>query len=249
VQLYQLRDLHGFALDLKVAFYREHTSAFWPEEQPQFAELWAMLARCPDLERLVISGCSTEPVEMPALLEHRWPRLRTLVLGDVAVQRPVLSVPGEDARTPFVDFLLAHPALETLHLGSRTGVPGWSLALLGWHTDPLPHLAEFAGTIDQAAHLPASVQERLATLRLREPVHLREVTPLQLSGTLRRLPALRALSIAVVLHASYDHGGVLRALVSGAPQLEELEFVCAAKPCFLLVSTSPPSIRALFLTS
>jgi hypothetical protein len=215
-----------------------------------------MLAhRSPDLERLVLSGASSEPIDMHALASFKWPALRTLVVGDVLAQTltvgppppvPAPPTPGttsdeeEDDNNlpPFVRFLLAHPELETMHLGSRAGVSGWQLALLDHRPGALQHLREFAGTLDQASHLPGSVKAQLTTLRLREPVYLREVTPLHVSSVLKMLGSLQRLTLGVVLHSSYDHGGVLRAVVSGAPGLVELEFICAAKPCFLLVSSS-----------
>jgi hypothetical protein len=204
-----------------------------------------MLKRSPNLEKLVISGNNSEPVDMSILAENRWPHLRSLVIGDALAQQPVVGVPADDGSTPFVEFLVAHPELETLHLGSRSGVPGWQLSLLDRQHDSLPHLREFSGTLDQVSHLPASIQHHILTLRLREPVYLREVTPLQISSVLKMLPALQRLSLAVVLHSSYDHGGVLRAVVGGAPKLVELEFTCAAKPCFLLVSSLAFRDRAL----
>jgi hypothetical protein len=160
--------------------------------------LWPLLARAP-LTTLLLPGSSTLPTALPHLPAARWPALTTLVLGDVCVQPPTRAPPSlADGLPPFAEFLVAHPLLRTLHLSSRAGVPGTHLARLP--PDALPRLREFGGTLDQAAALPVAIGRRIRTLRLLEPLFLREVTPLMLSSALSGMPALRALELAVVLH-------------------------------------------------
>lgn len=205
----------------------------WDDDVPahELPKLWEMLTvRSSELTTLLLPGCSTLPASIPQLASARWPALHTLVLGDVSVAPP----PGSDPFTrPFIDFLTFHSNLQVLHLSSRAGVPGSHLLTLP--VGSLPILREFGGTLDQAGALPDTTKSHLRTLRLLEPLYLREVTPLAVSSALSGLPRLRRLSVAAVLHSSYDHGGLLRAVVSACPGLVELEFTAAAKPCFLLV--------------
>lgn len=236
--MFNFKNLHGFSLAFKDGFYRAHSDDeenlhLWDDDAPPYElpKLWDMLTlRSSELTTLLLPGCSTLPVSMPQLASARWPALNTLVLGDVSVAPP----PGSDPFTrPFIDFLTYHRNLRVLHLSSRAGVPGSHITTLP--PGSLPALREFGGTLDQAGALPEATKARLRTMRLLEPLYLREVTPLAVSGALSGLPRLRRLSVAAVLHSSYDHGGLLRAVVSACPGLIELEFTAAAKPCFLLV--------------
>jgi len=186
--LFDFVDLQGFSLHLKRAFFDSHLD---DEDQAFSRPFWNMLSRCPDLQELVIDGVSPFPVDARALASFRWPSsLRRLVLGDVAVDWLPGDAPDLGSKSPFIEFLEAHPKLCSLGL-SRSNVSHTRLATLAPDT---VKLRSFTGTLEQLQSLPHThslglsrsnvSHTRLATLAP-DTVKLRSFT-----GTLEQLQSL-----------------------------------------------------------
>ncbi|KAF5348690.1 hypothetical protein D9758_006866 [Tetrapyrgos nigripes] len=238
--LFDFTDLRGFAVYLQRGFFENHGEMFF-DEQPVSRRLWDMLMhRCTNLEELTIEGESTFPADAHHLLEGRWAKLRSLTLGDVAVD----WIPGHTSaplggKSPFVQFLEAHPLLHSLNL-SRANV---SPSQLGGLSADLLHLKSFSGTFDQLQALP-HIHHDLESMTFREPMQTREVTALAVAGMLQRLCNLRTLRISFTLHSMYDSANLLKSLIVSCPNLRHLELTCAHKPSFQLDSFAK-SIRGL----
>lgn len=202
------------------------------EDEPTFHKFWDMLIRrCPDLEDLTIDGTSSVPTDIHHLVEGRWPKLRQLTLGDVCIDwipRPMN--PGE--KRPFINFLEAHPHLESVNLSRHTIQPIHFAAL-----DPvsLGKVKTFSGTHQQLQALP-QIHPVLESVTFRDPVETREVSAPTVATLLRDLTSLTELRISFTLHSMYDSGNLLRSLIQSCPQLRHLELTCAHKPSFQLVS-------------
>ncbi|KAF5383473.1 hypothetical protein D9757_006114 [Collybiopsis confluens] len=248
--LFDFVDLRGFSLYLKRTFFESHLDIFSDEEQPISRRFWNMLmTRCPNLQELVIEGVSPFPVDARPLSSARWPSLRRLVLGDIAVDwlpGDALTVP--EAKSPFIEFLEAHPSLQTLGL-SRSNVNHIRLATM---TPDAVKLRSFQGTLEQLQSIPY-MHKYLECVAFRESMRTREVTALAVAGLLQKLTSLRKLKISFMLHSMYDSGNLLRSLIASCPNLTHLELACGHKPSFQLDSFAKlirgfPKLRALRLT-
>jgi len=190
------------------------------------------MSRCKGLEELTIEGASPFPTDAHHLLEGRWAKLKKLTLGDVAVD----WIPGhanpslEGGKSPFVQFLEAHPSLQSLHL-SRANVSPGQLASIDRES---LHLRSFSGTLEQLQALP-HIHHDLESMSFREPMQTREVTALAVAGLLQRLSSLKKLKISFMLHSMYDSTNLLKSLIVSCPNLRHLELTCAHKPSFQLV--------------
>ncbi|KAI0819964.1 hypothetical protein BC628DRAFT_1413365 [Trametes gibbosa] len=291
--LFQFNDLAGFALTLKDGFYAHslHVPSrggfstgprtpvppkdsrrlergradVEPESEPVFTRLWDMLTlRCPGLETLTVVGHSSEPSEAARLYGARWPRLRRLTLGALVWNT---NVPGQAPVAPdFMDFLEAHPTIESLHLLGRPSAN--QLDLSGLDCAALPNLTEFSGsfthlrmlvdrlprpagegTIDPQAqnadfnaHANAppegftTLAKTLQRVCFPHPMHLRDLTPLTVSRVLLGLHALTSLKVTFSIQGGYDSNSILRTIVGSCPYLLDLDITCANKPSFLLDS-------------
>jgi|SRR5712671_3268487 len=195
-----------------------------------------LIARCPNLEHLAIDGHSPHaPVDAHGLVRGRWPKLRSLLIGDVVLDWHAELNPAV-GRRPFRVFLEAHRDLETLHLHSH--VPGVAApsAFSGLHADALAKVSTFSGALAQAEVLPSRAS--LKTLRVSDPMPLRDGTSMNVSASLAALPALVSLTIAFRLEQGYDNGSVLRAVVTACPHLRHLDFTIACRPSFTIVKHS-----------
>jgi len=244
--LFDFVDLQGFSLYLKRAFFDSHLD---DEDQPFSRPFWNMLSRCPDLQELVIDGVSPFPVDARALASFRWPSsLRRLVLGDVAVDWLPGDAPDVGSKSPFIEFLEAHPKLCSLGL-SRSNVSHTRLATLAPDT---VKLRSFTGTLEQLQSLPHT-HKYLESVAFREPMRTRDVTALAVAGLLQRLTNLTKLRISFMLHSMYDSGNLLRSLIASCPKLTHLELMCGHKPSLQLDSFAKTirgfsKLRVLHLT-
>ncbi|KAH9957334.1 hypothetical protein BC827DRAFT_1226337, partial [Russula dissimulans] len=240
--LFDFSQLQGFSLTFKSGFYWQNDGVFRDEPVPGYDRLWDMLiARCPNLEHLAIDGHSRHapvdaPVDAHGLVRGRWPKLRSLLIGDVVLDWHAELNPALGQR-PFRAFLEAHRDLEALHLQSHA--PGVSApsVLSELHPDALAKVSTFSGTLSQAEVLPSRAS--LKTLRVPDPMPLRDGTSITLSASLAALPALVSLTIAFRLEHGYDNGSVLRAVVTACPHLRHLDFTIACRPSVTIVK--PPS--------
>ena len=188
-----------------------------------------LLDRCPNLEELSINGFSVHPTNIGRLLQGRWPRLRTLVLGDV-VDINISQAP--DTKAPFVKFLETHHNLEVLTASRHALSPA---QLTTMEPTALPLLQRFTGTLEQLQSI-APNHLTLTHVGFSEPMLMRDVTPLAVSLVLQGLVHLESLSIGFVLGSMYESGNLVRSLVGACPKLRRLELVCGHKPSFPLVS-------------
>ncbi|KAI9437466.1 hypothetical protein H4582DRAFT_2111766 [Lactarius indigo] len=94
--LFDFSDLYGFSLTFKTGFYWQNDGVSRDEPVPGYDRLWDMLIkRCPNLEHLAIDGHSPHaPVDAHGLVRGRWPKLRSLLIGDVVATPPSVSAPG-----------------------------------------------------------------------------------------------------------------------------------------------------------
>ncbi|KAI0286357.1 hypothetical protein BC826DRAFT_972643 [Russula brevipes] len=239
--LFDFGDLHEFSLTFKSGFYWQNDGISRDEPVPGYHRLWDMLIkRCPNLEHLAIDGHSPHaPVDAHGLVRGRWPKLRSLLVGDVVLDWHVELNPA--LGRPFRTFLDAHRNLEALHLRSHAPSVAAPGVLAGLHADALAKVSTFSGALVQAQVLPARAS--LKTLRVPDALVLREGTPLNVSASLAALPALASLTIAFRLEQGYDNGTVLRAIVAACPHLRHLDFTIACRPSFTIVSAPSLSSR------
>jgi hypothetical protein len=204
------------------------------EPVPGYHRLWDMLIkRCHNLEHLAIDGHSPHaPVDAHGLLRGRWPKLRSLLIGDVVLDWHVGLNPARGR--PFRIFLDAHRNLEALHLQSHAPSVAAPGILADLHADALAKVSTFSGALAQAQVLPARAS--LKTLRVPEALPLREGTSLTVSSSLTMLPALASLTIAFRLEQGYENGSILRTVIAACPHLRHLDFTVACRPSFTIVS-------------
>ncbi|KAJ3826843.1 hypothetical protein F5880DRAFT_1541964 [Lentinula raphanica] len=229
--LFDFVDLRGFSLYLKQGFFESHLDIFSDEQQPTSRRFWDMLMhKCPNLQELVIDGVSPFPVDARPLSRARWPNLRRLVLGDVAVDwLPGDALAAPDAKSPFIEFLEAHPNLQSLGL-SRSNVSHARLATMAPDTIKL---RSFTGTLEQLQSIP-HMHKYLDSVAFREPMRTRDVTALAVASLLQKLTSLTKLKISFMLHSMYDSGNLLRSLIASCPNLTHLELACGHKPSLQL---------------
>lgn len=189
--------------------------------------------RCPGLEELSVEGTTANPAEAALLLRGRWPRLRKLVFGDIVFdwREGVPTVNGQETKRPIIQFLEAHPTLETLGLSRHNMQP----ALLS-SIDPVAmrKVTHFNGTLEHLKALP-QIHSSLESLTFRDSMPTRELAPLSMAGILHSLTSLSQLRISFILHSMYDSGSLLSSLVLSCPRLTHLELTCGHKPSFQLV--------------
>jgi hypothetical protein len=212
-----------------------------------YHKLWDMLLhRCPDLVSLSLESDLTQPMYALRLLEGRWPYLRSLALGPLKFDA-FGTIPLNGLNT----FLEAHDSLEQISLNDV------SVNLSALPVEALSNLKHLISSIDQfralcaRGFMPQNLQfalqnphtqfphsglsESLQTLTLKEPIPLRELTPLAVSSMLSAMHALTSLTAVFSLESGYDSNGVFRTIVSACPQMMHLDLTCTNKPSFYLV--------------
>jgi len=199
-----------------------------------------LVKRCPNLEQLAIDGYSPHaPVDAHGLVRGRWPKLRSLLIGDVVLDWHVELNPA--LGRPFRAFLEAHRTLEQLHLHSHAPSVAAPSVLANLDPDALTKVSTFSGALAQAQVLPS--RATLKTLRVPDALVLREGTSLSVSASLAVLPALASLTIAFRLEQGYDNGSVLHAIVGACPHLRHLDFTVTCRPSFTIVNNRTLSPR------
>ncbi|KAH8993354.1 hypothetical protein EDB92DRAFT_1934503 [Lactarius akahatsu] len=200
--LFDFSDLYGFSLTFKTGFYWQNDGISRDEPVPGYDRLWNMLIkRCPNLEHLAIDGHSPHaPVDAHGLVRGRWPKLRSLLIGDVVFDWHV-----------GLNTTLGRP-FHALHLQSHAPSVSAPGVLADLHADALAKVSTFSGALVQAQVLPARAS--LKTLRVPDAIPLREGTPLSVSASL----------------AGYDNGAILRAIVAACPRVHHLDFTIACRP-------------------
>ncbi|TRM69371.1 hypothetical protein BD626DRAFT_473844 [Schizophyllum amplum] len=235
--LFDFKNLTGFCLHLEPSFYHDnlHLSLdhFFDMDYGLTRPFWDMLLnQCPDLQELRIEGRSPFPVDVNRLTDGRWPKLRTLVLGDVSADWVPRGAHLVDKR-PFANFLEAHPTLETLELSQFSVSP----TTLRQVNPQAMKITSFSGTLDQLHALP-HMYGKLRSLSFRDPLQTREVTAFSIAGLLQHMPNLTDLRVAFVLHSSYDSQNILRSLTNACPKLQNLELRCTQKQSFSMLEFS-----------
>ncbi|KAI6169332.1 hypothetical protein EDD17DRAFT_1464528 [Pisolithus thermaeus] len=241
--LFQFKNLRGFRLALKPPFYDNHS-----DKLPSESRLWDMLIRrCPNLEELHISGAPFLPVSVVhPLCYARWPRLRSLSLGDIVLD---WQPRGGGVKPPFIAFLEAHPRLQML----RTSRAALSPALLtSLDHGALPNLKRFAGSLEHLQGL-AQLYPQITSVAIDEPLVIRDTTPLLAAGVLQGLHCLTELRVAFVFQAAYECGRLVRSIVNACPRLTKLELICARRPSFTVdtlakIVSALPRLRHLRVT-
>jgi hypothetical protein len=193
-----------------------------------------LIKRCPNLEHLAIDGHSPHaPVDAHGLVHGHWPRLRSLLIGDVVLDWHIGLNPA--LGRPFRAFLNAHLNLEALHLQSHAPSVSAPTVLADLQPDALAKISTFSGALGQAQVLPARAS--LKTLRVPDALSLRDGTSLTVSSSLTMLPALASLTITFRLEQGYDNGSILRTIVAACPHLRHLDLTVACRPSFTIVSS------------
>jgi hypothetical protein len=192
-----------------------------------------LMDRCPDLEELSVEGTILHPAEATLLLRGRWPRLRKLILGDTVFdwREDIPTVNHQDAKRPIIQFLEAHPTLETLGLSRHSMQPA---VLSSMSSVAMAKVTHFNGTLEHLRALP-QIHSSLENLTFRDSMSTRELAPFSVASVLHSLTSLSQLRISFILHSMYDSGSLLRSLVQSCPRLTHLELTCAHKPSFQLV--------------
>ncbi|KAJ3524166.1 hypothetical protein NM688_g8608 [Phlebia brevispora] len=225
------------------------------ESEPTYKVLWDMLLhRSPNLRSLCIEGDWDEPIFEPRLLQGRWPHLQVLRLGPVKFD---FSWHIQDSTRPLMHFLEQHPNIEELGLVhvradlsqlNPSALPklkrlnGYMNDLRGLNSRRNAAQANNApGTIDPG-ETPPQLSDNLQVLNILEPMKLRELTPLAVSGMLVGLHALTSLTIVFSLQNGYDSNGVFRSIVSACPHLLHLNLTCTCKPSFQFVRLVLPHL-------
>lgn len=224
--LYNFSDLVEFSLAFKPGFLEDPAELF-DDPASRFNRLWEMLLnRCPRLCTLCIDGVAPEITGAQVLFNGRWPDLRSLTIGDVALDSA--HPPGSGS---IINFLAMHSNIKSLTV-SRHVLPPMHLRTM--QDDDLPILSDFCGSIDQLQALPNYGQIR--NVCFREAMLVRDVTPHSLSSVLQHLPNLSTLRLAFVLQSPYESGTLLRYLVASCPKLVSFDLTCGNKPSFSLES-------------
>lgn len=240
--LFQFKNLRGFRLALKPAFYDNHSDGL------QESRLWDMLIRrCPNLEELHISGAPFLPVSVVhPLCYARWPKLRSLSLGDIVLD---WQPRGGGVKPPFIAFLEAHPHLQMLRTSRAALNPGFLSSL---DKGALPNLTRFAGSLEQLQGL-SQIYSQITSVAIDEPLVIRDMAPLLAAGVLQGLHCLTELRVALVFQAAYEGGRLVRSIVNACPRLTKLELICARRPSFTLDTLAKiigalPRLRQLRVT-
>jgi hypothetical protein len=190
-----------------------------------------LIQSSPNLEELHILGGPFIPDgKSHPLCNARWPLLHSLSLGDIVID---WSGPLSDAgsKRPFISFLEAHRRLRSLRT-SRIALSPHLIPSLD--TSALSDLTHFAGSLEHLQALAPS-HPKITHLTIEEPLVVRDLSPLLVTGVLQSLRCLTELRIAFVFHSSYESGSLVKNLISACPGVTTLEVTCAKRPFFRVV--------------
>ncbi|KDR77173.1 hypothetical protein GALMADRAFT_225310 [Galerina marginata CBS 339.88] len=254
--LWDFNDLRQVSLKVKC-----HSLDWLAEGLPKTEKLprkfWEMLLeRSPRLEELAIGGSAPSPrmFDIRHVTAGRWPRLRSITLGDMVM---IASTKGEEQarkdHAAFMAFFVAHPGLQCIvlqHAGGSVHFPGAFVL----PASALPNVHTFGGPLKFVKTLP--IPQRLRHLTLTSLHHTASSFPPTFAA-LQELRWLESLSIWVDLSfgiqvsspGSFGYGGrtsgdslrgyqkyddvqVLKNLVVSRPGLKHLEVACFTRPTF-----------------
>lgn len=235
-QLYNFSNLKQFSLSVKSKSLDWITAG--PPKVERFPRrLWEMLIeRCPALEELSLDAVAPAHRIFDArnAMLGRWPRLRSLTLGDMLLQDT-----QNDNRTSLADyqafmkffvmhFRLEHIALQ--HAGASSIFPS-SFAL---PYSALPRLISFHGPLRYIRTLPHP--EKLQHLTLTS-LHHTQSTFHPTWTALQDLPNLDSLSVWVDLSlggqpSMPNESQIFSSFLSTCPLLRHFEIMCFSRPTF-----------------
>lgn len=226
-----------------------------PKTEKLPKKFWAMLLeRCPRLEEFSIAGAAPSPriFDVRHIMAGRWPRLRRITLGDMALISPAR---GEEQMRKdhgaFMAFLAAHPTLRGLHLQQAAASLYFPTTFV-LPPGALPKLTAFTGPLTLLRTLPNLHQ--LQNVNLTTLHHSTSSFPPTFT-VLRDLENLATLSIWIDL--SFGQAGtlassrtsgeslrkssasedilMLRSLASLLKNLKHLDILCFTRPSFHVV--------------
>jgi hypothetical protein len=201
---------------------------------PLRKRLWDMLIhRCPKLEELSFEGDTFSFLQAHCLTQGRWPKLRSMTLGDIRVDyRP--SLHSVDDKRPFIRFLEEHSgSLQKLAL-DRRNVDVESLRTLD--ASALCSVQSFSGTVAQLRALPQLHKQLKSVTFEQELVSTREIT----TDFLKHLSNIVEFSIMIPLQQSYETSNIFRGLITACPKLRRLKVICNHQPSMQFVSACIP---------
>ncbi|KAF7316228.1 hypothetical protein MIND_00141400 [Mycena indigotica] len=221
-ELFRFDDLTAFALTAKTL--PDEWDTFLPPNPELPDQLWEMLLdRCPRLEQLQIevSQRSRRVWDTRRVVQGNWLMLRDLKLGECNMAGPNPSRFGME--TPFMRFLVAHPALERLQLPSLSAFPRAMIL----PPNSLPKLREFSGN---ATHIRGlSNLANIQTLSLAHQPLSNKVLSL-VCGTLKHMHSLDSLSVWLHLDSQTDHYAIFRNLLCSCRTVRHLDIACSDSP-------------------
>lgn len=249
--LYDFSNLIRFSINVKCVSFQWMTEGR-PAIERLPRRLWAMLLeRCSTLEELTIGGRapSPRPFNIRHLTAGRWPRLRSLTLGDMVIQFGKDEKALLEESEAFMRFLVAHPLLQTLafqHAGGH-GFPS-SLSL---PRSALPNIKSFSGPPIYIKSLPKP--RALQELTISTLHHSTSSLP-PICAILQGLPYLTSLSIWIDLsftnrNSPHDDGSVFSMLLECCPRLHHFDVMCFTRPTFHVKEFSDALLRSPQLRS
>ncbi|TFK31352.1 hypothetical protein BDQ12DRAFT_694285 [Crucibulum laeve] len=199
---------------------------------------WEMLIeRCPLLEELKIGGPGPSPrmFDVRHVLAGRWPLLRQLTLGDMALH-PASGAREQKDDWAFMQFFAAHPGLQSVALEHSVGSDAFPPS---FYLPPtaLPAVESFNGPVKFVRTLPHKRLLKHLTLTC---LHHSVSTFPPTYATLHELSSLVSLNIWIDLSfgggrgvpAIHDDGHIFRSLLASCPGLMHLEVMCFTRPAF-----------------
>ncbi|TFK29459.1 hypothetical protein FA15DRAFT_663995 [Coprinopsis marcescibilis] len=237
-QLFAFSNLSQFSITVKTKSL-EWLAAGPPKAERLPRRLWEMLIeRCPRLEELSFAAVAPahRMFDIRNILLGRWPRLRSLTLGDTILQ----GTSKDDAAViqdlqNFNRFFILHSKLQHIacqHAGGSTTFPSsFSLPF-----SALPRLESFHGPLKYLRTLPHP--EKLRHLTLTSLHHT--MTSFQPTFTaLQDFPNLETMHVWVDLSFGgqlylQDESHLFNTFLTACPVLRHLQLMCFSRPTFRL---------------
>ncbi|KAG2007227.1 hypothetical protein CC2G_014940 [Coprinopsis cinerea AmutBmut pab1-1] len=235
-QLYKFSNLRQFSLTVKTKSL-DWLAAGPPKVERLPRRFWEMLIeRCPRLEELTLNAVAPAHRIFDArnVTLGRWPRLRSITLGDMALQEStkddISSVQDYQA---FMKFFANHPRLQHIalqHAGGSTIFPS-SFAL---PFSALPRLESFHGPLKYLRSIPHPEKLRHLTLT---SLHHTMSSFQPTFNALQDFPNLESLSVWIDLSFGgqlylQDETQLFSSFLNACPTLRHLHVMCFTRPTF-----------------
>lgn len=219
--------------------------SFLPGGQPKIERLprrlWEMLIeRCPRMEELSLSAPAPAHrlFDVRTLVLGRWPRLKSITLGDMVLQ----SGSRDDGTAiadyhAFMKFFAMHTRLRHVSfqhsVGSATFPSSFSLP-----PSALPRLESFHGPLKYLRSIPHPEKLRFLTLM---SLHHTTSSLAPSCASLQDFPNLESLSVWVDLSFGsqapmQDESQLFSAFITACPSLRHFQLMCFTRPTFSIVS-------------